>query len=212
LIIYDYFNSTIIDTKENPYLLDDAVLGTDGGVSSGLGFSIVWDSRDFVYISTRGWYYNISAIFYSKAFGSDYDFNEFTFDLREFYHLIQGHVIAFQTYCKFARGYPPFYEVPRLGGGRTMRGYFEGRYRANNYITVQMEYKTVLFWKIGGVLFGGLGDVAAEFDHFKLTNLKYSYGFGLRYVFDVKERLTIRADFGFGKNTSGVYFSMQEAF
>ena len=93
-----------------------------------------------------------------------------------------------------------------------MRGYFEGRYRDKIYLTAQMEYKTLLFWKIGFVIFGGMGDVASEFDHFKMKNAKYSYGFGLRYAFDFDERLTIRADFGFGKNTSGVYFSMQEAF
>jgi hypothetical protein len=75
-----------------------------------------------------------------------------------------------------------------------------------------MEYKTVLFWKIGGVLFVGMGDVAGQFSDFKLKNFKYSYGFGFRYAFDWEERLTIRADFGFGKNTSGVYFSMSEAF
>ena len=211
-VTYDYFSATITDKEDNPYLLNDAVVGTEGGVSSGIGFSASWDSRDFVYISTRGWYYYFSAVFYSKAFGSDYDFNEYVIDLREFYHFIQGHVLAFQGYANIARGNPPFYEVPRLGGGTTMRGYFEGRYRDEIYLTMQMEYKTVLFWRFGGVLFGGLGDVASEFSHFKMTNLKYSYGFGLRFVFDAKERLTIRADFGFGKNTSGVYFSMQEAF
>ena len=93
-----------------------------------------------------------------------------------------------------------------------MRGYFEGRYRDLNYLTAQFEYKVMLFWKIGGVLFGGIGDVAPAFENFKLVNAKYSYGFGFRYVFDKEERLTIRADFGFGLNTSGVYFSMQETF
>ena len=211
-IIYDYFNTTVVDKKENPYLLSNAVVGSDGGVSSGIGLSTTWDSRDFVYISTRGWYYYIGATFYSKAFGSDYDFNEFVFDLREFYRPFGKHVFAFQTFASFARGNPPFYEVPRLGGDITMRGYYEGRYRDRNYLTVQMEYKTIAYWRIGLVIFGGMGDVAADFDEFKMTNIKFSYGFGFRYVFDAKERLTIRADFGFGKNTSGVYFSMQEAF
>ena len=83
-IIYDYLNSTIVDKQENPYLLTDAVAGTEGGTSSGIGVTAAWDSRDFVYISTRGWYYYFSSVFYSKAFGGDFDFNEFVFDLREF--------------------------------------------------------------------------------------------------------------------------------
>jgi len=45
-----------------------------------------------------------------------------------------------------------------------------------------------------------------------LKEFKYSYGFGFRYIFDKEERLTVRADFGFGKNTSGIYFAMQETF
>jgi len=212
-IIYDYLNSSISDKKTNPFLADDNLLGSEGGVSSGLGISLAWDSRDFAYVATRGWYYYASATFYSEALGSTFDFNEYLFDFREYYRLGSAkHMFAFQGYGKFTRGNPPFYEVPRLGGGTTMRGYFEGRYRDNNYLTVQMEYKAVLFWRIGGVLFAGMGDVAGEFKYFKLVNAKYSYGFGFRYIFDKEERLTIRADFGFGNNTSGVYFSMQETF
>jgi len=211
-IIYDYLNASIIDQKENLYLLNDVVVGTDGGVSSGFGFSAVWDSRDFIHLTSGGRYYYFSATFYSQAFGSDYDFNEFTVDLREYYHFRKGHGFDFQGYGKIAQGDSPFYEVPRLGGGTTMRGYFEGRYRDKIYLAFQIEYKTFLFWKLGAVLFGGMGDVAGDFNDFKMTNLKYSYGFGLRYVFDEKERLTVRADFGFGANTNGVYFSMQEAF
>jgi len=95
-----------------------------------------------------------------------------------------------------------------------MRGYYEGRYRDRNYVAAQTEYKTWLVkkWDLGVVLFGGVGDIAYELNDLKVKNFKYSYGFGFRYIFNAKERLTVRADFGFGKNTSGVYFAMQEAF
>lgn len=211
-VIYDFLKSDVSDKKSNPYLNNNLVLGHEGGISSGLGVSFAYDSRDFTYISTRGWYYYASLTSYSKSLGSDYDFNKFVFDFREFYRPFKGHVFAFQGYGKIVTGNPPFYEMPRLGGGTNMRGYYEGRYRDRNYLTMQMEYKTRLFWKFGGVLFGGMGDVAGDFKHFRMKDVKYSYGFGLRFLFDEKERLTIRADFGFGKNTSGVYFSMQETF
>jgi len=211
-VIYDYLKSDVTNKKQNPFLNNNIYRGSDGGISSGLGFSVAWDSRDYAYLSTRGWYYYASMVSYSKAFGSDFDFNEFIFDLREFYQLYKGQVVAFQFYGKFARGYPPFYELPRLGGGTTMRGYYEGRFRDRNYFSMQMEYKQALFWKIGIVVFGGFGDVAGHINQFKMKQLKYSYGLGLRYIFDLDERLTVRADFGFGRNTSGVYFSMQETF
>jgi hypothetical protein len=169
---------------------------------------------DFVFFPTNGGYYIFSVVYYQKAIGSDFEFNDYLLDLRRYFKLAQGHILTFQLYGNFARGFPPFYEMPRLGGSITMRGYFEGRFRDRNYVAAQAEYKTWLVekWKLAMVVFGGVGDVANNLDDLILKDFKYSYGFGLRYIFDEKERLTVRADFGFGKNTSGVYFAMQEAF
>jgi len=212
--IYDFLHTNVIDKKSNPFLHNDDILGSNGGVSSGLGFKLVWDSRDFVYLPTNGGYYIFSVVYYKKAIGSDFEFNDYLLDLRRYFKLAQGHILTFQLYGNFARGFPPFYEMPRLGGSVTMRGFYEGRYRDRNYVAAQAEYKTWLVekWKLAMVVFGGVGDVANNLDDLILKDFKYSYGFGLRYIFDEKERLTVRADFGFGKNTSGVYFAMQEAF
>ena len=212
--IYDFLYTNVIDKKNNPFLNNNSVLGSEGGISSGLGLKLVWDSRDYVYLPTNGGYYIVSAVYYKKVLGSDFEFNDYLIDLRRYFKITQGHILTFQLYGNFARGFPPFYEMPRLGGDVTMRGYYEGRYRDRNFVATQAEYKTWLVekWKLGVVLFGGVGDVADELDDLKVKDFKYSYGFGFRYVFDEKERLTVRADFGFGKNTSGVYFAMQEAF
>lgn len=212
--IYDFLYTNVIDKKNNPFLNNNSVLGSEGGISSGLGLKLVWDSRDYVYLPTTGGYYIVSAVYYKKVLGSDFEFNDYLIDLRRYFKITQGHILTFQLYGNFARGFPPFYEMPRLGGDVTMRGYYEGRYRDRNFVATQAEYKTWLVekWKLGVVLFGGVGDVADELDDLKVRDFKYSYGFGFRYIFDEKERLTVRADFGFGKNTSGVYFAMQEAF
>ena len=212
--IYDFLYTNVIDKKNNPFLNNNSVLGSEGGISSGLGLKLVWDSRDYVYLPTTGGYYIVSAVYYKKVLGSDFEFNDYLIDLRRYFKITQGHILTFQLYGNFARGFPPFYEMPRLGGDVTMRGYYEGRYRDRNFVATQAEYKTWLVekWKLGVVLFGGVGDVADELDDLKVKDFKYSYGFGFRYIFDEKERLTVRADFGFGKNTSGVYFAMQEAF
>jgi hypothetical protein len=80
-------------------------------------------------------------------------------------------------------------------------------------IALQAEYRWVpVFWRLGLAAFAGIGDVADRVGHFDLGNFKYSYGLGLRFVFDAKQRLNIRLDFGFGKGTSGVYFTAAEAF
>ena len=213
-IIYDFFNSKISDKKENPFLNGKNILGGDGGISSGLGAKIVYDSRDYIYLPTSGGYYEISAVFYGNELAGDFNFSDYLVDLRKYFSISDGHLLTFQLYGNFMTGNPPFYELPRLGGSTTMRGYYFGRYRDKNYFSAQTEIKN-WFWEefnLGIVFFAGLGDVAGKFSDFKLTQLQYSYGFGLRYIFDEKERLTVRADFGFGKNTNGIYFAMQESF
>jgi len=100
-----------------------------------------------------------------------------------------------------------------LGGAASMRGYYLGRYRDKDMITLQAEYRWVpVLWRLGLAAFAGLSDVAPTLGGFDLGNFKYSYGLGLRFVIDPKQRLHLRLDFGFGKNSSGIYFTAAEAF
>ena len=93
-----------------------------------------------------------------------------------------------------------------------MRGYFEGRYRDKTFTTFQAEFRDEIYWRIGFTIFAGIGDVGNTLNSYKFSQFKYSYGFGLRYMFDKDERINIRFDVAFGKNTSGIYFAIKEAF
>ena len=93
-----------------------------------------------------------------------------------------------------------------------MRGYYEGRYRDNNYLALQVEYRQYFWKRFGFVVFTSVGDVAERVTSFSLRNLKETYGFGLRFLFDEKQKINLRMDIGFGVGTSGVYFGMEEAF
>jgi len=44
------------------------------------------------------------------------------------------------------------------------------------------------------------------------SDLKYTYGTVMRYMISPEFRLSLRLDFGFSKNTSGVYLLIGEAF
>lgn len=211
-IIYDYFNNTIEDKKSNPYLLSGEVSGSEGGISSGLGLIWVWDTRDHIFYPGKGGYHQVKAIFYQKAFGGSFNFNRYEADLRQYFPIQQKNVLAFQAFASFVRGNPPFNELSALGGQRTMRGYYQGRYRDKNYLAGQAEYRRHLWRRLGFVAFAGLGDVESETGDFRIKSAKFSGGFGLRFLFNQAEKVNIRADFGFGKNTSGVYFGVEEAF
>jgi outer membrane protein assembly factor BamA len=109
-------------------------------------------------------------------------------------------------------GSAPFHKLAALGGQSMMRGYYEGRYLGNKLLAGQVEYRIPIYWRFGAVAFAGAGDVASTMSRFNLHDLKPSYGFGIRYVFNPDEKLSLRLDFGFGRNTSGVYITAAEAF
>ena len=100
-----------------------------------------------------------------------------------------------------------------IGSPFVMRGYYAGRYRDRHMLAGQVEWRFPIWWRFIGAGFFGLGDVAYYVRDFNLTDLKYSWGGGLRFTLDAKERINVRFDVAFGNNGSrGFYFQISEAF
>ena len=94
-----------------------------------------------------------------------------------------------------------------------MRGFFEGRYRDNFYMMFQTEYRHFFAKRFGYVIHAGAGDVAPEMLKFSVSDLKFSYGGGFRYLFDQEKKVNLRFDIGAtNKGDFGVYFGIEEAF
>lgn len=211
-LILDYDNTTIKDKKENEYLLQDSVSGSNGGEIFGVGFDLTWDNRDNIFFPNTGGYQYLKFIVYPGGV-SDYNFGQFELDVRHYWAPSPDHVIAANFYVLGLTGDPPFYKLAALGGGKRMRGYFMGRYRDKFYATFQMEYRQYFWRKWGFVVFGAIGDVASSGLKFGFSNIKYSYGAGLRFLFNKAQKINLRADIGFGRDgNSGVYFGIEEAF
>ena len=211
-IIYRYSFRDITDDLGNPFLVDKSVQGAEAGSVSGVGFSWTWDTRDQIFYPQKGGYNRLSGMYYTSDLGSDYDFNRYELDLRRYIGLQNGRVLAIQTIAQAAFNETPFYELPALGGQRTMRGYYEGRFRDRLYLAAQVEYRMHLWWKIGAVGFVGAGDVTHEIGGFTVRDFKISSGAGLRVLFNEAEHVNLRVDLGFGRNTNGLYFGLEEAF
>ncbi|MBN1466463.1 BamA/TamA family outer membrane protein [candidate division KSB1 bacterium] len=211
-VIYDYMANDIVDKKENPFLNNGEVHGSEGGISSGLGYILVKDSRDNIFFPNRGGFSRIRLIFYRQAIGSDYNFNYYEIDVRRYVAFKPDQVVAVQVIVNSVTGHPPFYELPMLGGSQMMRGYYQGRYRDENVFAGQVEYRAFFWKRLGFVVFAGLGDAAEKFSYFRLREAKVSGGGGLRFKFNPAEKVNLRMDVGFGKETSGVYFGLEEAF
>ncbi len=209
--ILDYQHTKIVDVEENQFLIDETVTGYQGGDLFGAGINLVWDRRDNLFYPTSGHYQFIKFIVYTEP--SDYTFTTFELDVRHYKKLFKNQVLATNLYLKNVSGNAPFYELPALGGHQRMRGYFQGRYRDKNYVTLQTEYRQYFWKRFGFVAFGGIGDVSEEITDLSLNELKYSFGGGLRYLFNKKEHVNLRMDIGIGRDgNTGIYFGIEEAF
>ena len=210
---YDFEKSRITETEENGLLAQSDILGSEGGKVSGFGILVNWDSRDNVFSTTDGGFYQISSMIYRDALGSEYEFSEHKLDLRQYVSVIPSHILAFQAIFSSITGEPPFQRLSLLGGQSMMRGYYQGRYRDKKIIAFQMEYRIVpILWRLGLVGFLGFGDVSDNVGNFMLTDLKYSAGSGVRFQIDPEQKINLRIDFAVGEDAPRFYVNIMEAF
>jgi len=212
-LIWDLESTPTLDPETNPYIVADSTTGATGGVSSGLGVSWTWDTRDNRFYPTSGHVYEGQLISYFDLIGSDFTYTNLTVDLRSYRKWNKKRVLALQAYGSFIADSPPFYNLSALGGDSRMRGYYYGRYRDKQYVMAQGEFRQYFWRRFGYVVFLGAGEVFGNSD-LTLHEVRLSAGVGLRYLFDKTEGVNLRMDLGFGlgQHTNGVYFGLGEAF
>jgi len=211
-VVVEYNDTRILDVQNNP-LIDSTLRGSQGGQTVGAGFGLTWDDRNQTFFPSAGGFYQAKALLYPLLFQADYHYSRVEVDLRKYLGRSADEVLALQAYGNFTFGSPPFYALSALGGGSRMRGYFQGRYRDRHYVMAQAEYRRMVWWRLGFAAFAGVGDVfGSDSSEFRIQNLKWSLGGGLRVAFNRAEKVNLRVDVGFGRKTSGVYFQLEEAF
>jgi hypothetical protein len=197
----------------------------ENGNTSGFGPAVLYDGRDNVLATYRGQYLHAHGLFAGKYAGSDFTFSRFQIDARHFQPLFgsTNTILAMQYLGQFhTGGRVPFRELSAFGadlGGSIynyatlMRGIYEGRFRDRQMMTFQAEIRQKLFWRFDGAIFGGVGEVANQLNDFSFRGTKFAAGVGGRFRFNRRDRLNMRLDYGIGSgNSSGIYFSVGEAF
>jgi len=209
---YGFVDMDIEEVEDDRMLVRRNISGSNGGTVSGLGWLLNWDTRDNVWYPSTGGFHQFSLSRYDAVLGSDFEYNRLYFDSRMYRSLGRKHVLALQGVLQVLDGDPPFTMMSMLGGDRLMRGYYQGRFREQCMLVLQLEHRAQVWRRVGLVGFAGLGQVAGETMQFGLEDFKYSLGFGLRYMIVPREKVNVRLDFAFGEGTSEFYLSFAEAF
>lgn len=206
---------------------------TDKYTVSGVSLNMVMENRDnsvSPYEKNFAWIqYKINPSF----LGSDQSSSLLLLDYRHYFNLSERrkrNLIALWGFGNFVvSGNVPYMSLPGMGWdmfGRTGRAYAQGRFRGENMVYGEAEWRFPLQRNketFGGTIFvnsasfsgekkdpmlGGNSDYERLFD-----KINAGYGIGLRVMINKQNRTTISADYGFGqKGNSGFYLNVNESF
>jgi len=212
LDIADYFD---IEADSNSFLIEDHVVGLNGGTDLGVGLAGALDNRDNRYNASSGMLILTTLVTYPDAIGSRYQFTKFDLDIRKYFKPWKNlkHVVALQATTTATDGNVPYYDLAQLGGDDKMRGYYKGALRDKVLVDGQIEYRMPI-WNIFGIVgWIGTGRVAPNYKDLSFDGFRLSYGGGLRIRVDSESNVNLRIDMGFGPGgVSGFYFNFAEAF
>jgi outer membrane protein assembly factor BamA len=179
----------------------------------GLGLVAEWDSRDHSYYPSMGSYLTLRTNFARESFGSDLQYDTYGVALNHFRHGIRHQdVLALRLALCGTTNDTPFFERCQFGSSNDLRGYAVGRYYDDVMYAAQIEYRTPLWKRLGGVVFAGVGSVASSFSDLDTADSLPAAGFGLRYLASPKQRVNVSADLAFGRDESALYVYIGEAF
>lgn len=204
---------TDLDEVQAGGLLERArIEGARGGLVTQAGLSAVFDARDETLYPRKGQFVQAYVRFARHEIGSEYDFTAGSIDARQYLTTYARHVLAFQALLELRGGAPPFFQLGRLGGESTMRGYFQGRFRDRNYTALQAEYRVPVVWRLGAVAFVSAGRVAhTPGDLTEVSGVRFAGGGGLRLAPFADVPINIRLDVAYG-NEPSFYLHVGEAF
>lgn len=188
------------------------LFGLEGGYTNAYRVSFFHDDRDNKFRPTSGGYREVAFWGIEDGFGNDFEYHRYYLDLRQFFAVKSDKdILAFRLQANKIDGNPPFYELSVVGSEFTVRGFFEGRYRDNDSVTVNTEWRHRL-WKImESNLFFDFGRVYNKIEEdFDFKSYRTAYGFGSRLT--IPPSIVMRMDIGFSVEGTVFYLNFGHTF
>jgi outer membrane protein assembly factor BamA len=181
-------------------------------VTPGIGFVAEYDTRDNEFYPQRGTFANVNTNVPRQALGSSFDYWQLDVAYNRYLPLTHSSVLALRGSACMTGGSVPFYDLCLFGMNHDLRGYETGKFRDETMVAVQAEYRWRFLTRLGLVAFAGVGNVAPSVDALAEGKLLPSVGAGLRVLASKKFNVNVSADFAVGRDSTGVYVYVGEAF
>jgi outer membrane protein assembly factor BamA len=190
-------------------------LGHDGGMLLQAGVAVRYDTRDDYVNTIRG---RLGEAGVEWRFGDGGNFNsiELTIEHRHFKEVLNRVILAQRLHGIYTFGDIPFYERPKLGSSKTLRGLSADRFRDDGRILMNTElrwlgvrasHRNNIY--AGANLFSDIGQVFPRRSWPKSDQWEVGVGVGLRIYW---HSTVVRADYGCANGGSALYMRFSQIF
>ncbi len=176
------------------------------------GVQLILDSRDKVYNPFSGTNAKVQFKAFPEWLGNNFVSKNIDLQYNRYFPVRSlTDVLAVRFYGGFGIGDLSFNQQFVIGG-TDVRGYTQGKYRGDNQLALQAEYRWNPFRKVGFVGFGGFASILDSVNKDDNGKLLPGGGLGFRYVLQEQTGIRVGLDVAGGKDDWGVYFRIGEAF
>ena len=178
----------------------------------GFGVAGEFDSRDDVFYPHHGINGRIRTMSFIEALGSTTTYSRINIDCNKYFSLGENAVILGRIYGMVSVGDSVPFSGKNVVGRDDLRGYTNGKHRANQVYNMQTEYRWSFYKRWGMVAFAGIAVATDDLKGTTYSGILPMAGAGLRFMAIPKRKINIGVDVAIGKDDWGIYFRIGESF
>ena len=174
---------------------------------SGLAAVGLYENLDYQISPRKGFRAKFQAAFNRDAIGSDFDFENYNWELRQYFEFAEKFTFAWRLDGAISSGDVPFYLEPFV----SIQGIPALRYQGSTAVTLEARggYDVRPRWTILG--FVGGGRAADSVSDLASATTRTAYGAGFRYLMAKKLGMRVGLDVATGPEGTYVYIVMGSA-
>ncbi|WP_369048749.1 BamA/TamA family outer membrane protein [Tenacibaculum sp. UWU-22] len=222
-LYYNYTPQDFLDytnnTKDKNIMVDDITQST-------IGVMATYDSRDYIFYPTKGYWVTIYLSTTPKFLGSTDNFSALNYSVIKYFPMADNDILALRLYGVNKFGNVPYGALAMYGVSTVdlvqvdLRGYMRGKYRGKNQIDIQAEYRLNFSGKLkrfglaANIGSGRIWDTGDLEEIYGGKNVWLpSFGGGLRFNLIPKKHMNLRLDYNYGiHGNHALYLGLYEAF
>ena len=177
------------------------------GTTRSVTLEHVTDTRDNIYNPTEGGKVSLSAEV--AGLGGDFDFQKGTIEDQRYFKVGHAQVVALRGQYGLGRGHISEFNMYKVGGQNSLRGYREDQYRGTRMGLATLEYRFPIVTKVQGAVFTDWGAAWSKDFVPDAKDIHGSIGVGLSLNTPIGP---LRLDYGRGDKGGRVHFSVGGTF